>query len=117
MKNFLVRLLITMVAILLIAYLLPRVIWVTGLGSALLAAFLLGLVNTIIRPLLFILTLPLTILTLGLFLLVLNGFMLALVAFLVPGFFVNGFGGAVIGSLLISLVTWVLSRLLMPKGE
>jgi len=115
MKNFLVRLLITMVAILLIAYLLPGVIRVTGFGSALLAAFLLGLVNAFIRPILFFLTLPLTILTLGLFLLVLNGLLLALVAFLVPGFFVNGFIGAVIGSLLISLVTWVLSRLLMPK--
>ncbi len=114
MKTFLARLIINIVAILLIAYLLPGIIWVKGLGSAIWAALLLGLVNAILRPILVLLTLPLTILTFGLFLLVINGLMLALVAFLIPGFFVNGFLGAILGSLLISLVSWTLSRFLVP---
>ncbi len=114
MKTFLARLIINTVTILLIAYLLPGIIWVKGLGSAIWAALLLGLVNAILRPILVLLTLPLTILTFGLFLLVINGLMLALVAFLIPGFFVNGFLGAILGSLLISLVSWTLSRFLVP---
>jgi len=108
------RLLINMTAILLIAYLLPNVIWVDGLGAAFIAALLLGIVNAVIRPILILLTLPLTFLTLGLFLLVINGLMLWLVASLVGGFHVNGFWGAVLGSILISLVSWILSRFLLP---
>jgi putative membrane protein len=110
--SFIVHLIINMVAILTIAYLLPKVIWVDGLMPALIAAFLLGIVNAIIRPILVFLTLPLTLLTLGLFLLVINGLMLGLVAALVRGFYVNGFGGAIFGSILISIVSWILSKLL-----
>jgi len=109
---FIVRLLIHMVAILIISYLFPRMIRVDGLIAALVAAFLLGIVNAIIRPILVFLTLPLTVLTLGLFLLVINGLMLWLVAALVKGFHVNGFWGAVFGSILISIVSWILSRFL-----
>jgi putative membrane protein len=109
---FLLRLLIHMVAILIIAYLLPSVIRVDGLLAALVAAFLLGIVNAVIRPILIILTLPLTLLTFGLFLLVINGLMLWLVAALVRGFHVNGFWGALFGSILISIVSWILSRVL-----
>ncbi len=106
------RLLINMVAILLIAYLLPRLIWVDGLWSAFIAALILGIINAFIRPILVLLTLPLTLLTLGLFLLIINGLMLWLVAALVDGFHVNGFWGAVLGSILISIISWVLSRIL-----
>jgi len=109
---FIIRLLINMVAILIISYLLPRVIWVDSVMAALVAAFLLGIVNAIIRPVLVFLTLPLTILTLGLFLLVINGLMLWLVAAVVKGFHVNGFWGALFGWILISLVSWILSRFL-----
>jgi putative membrane protein len=108
--KFIIRLLINMTSILIISYLLPKVIWVDGIVSALTAAFILGIVNTIIRPILIFFTLPLTILTLGLFLFVINGLMLGLVAVLVDGFHVNGFGGAVLGSILISLVNWILSK-------
>jgi putative membrane protein len=112
------RLLINMAAILLIAYLLPKVIWVDGLFSAFMAALLLGIVNTLIRPLLILVTLPITLLTLGFFLLVINGLMLWLVAALVRGFHVNGFWGAVFGSILISIIGWVLSRILhSEKGS
>ena len=108
----LIRLIINMVAILIISYLFPRVIKVDGFWAALIAALLLGIVNAIIRPILVLLTLPITILTLGLFLLVINGLMLWLVAALVRGFHVNGFFGAVLGSVLISFVSWILSRFL-----
>jgi len=101
-----------MVAILILSYLLPGVIRVDSVFAALAAAFLLGVVNVILRPILVFLTLPLTLLTLGLFLLVINGLMLWLVAALVKGFHVNGFWGAVFGSILISLVSWILSRFL-----
>ena len=101
-----------MAAILIIAHLLPKVIRVDGFLPALVAAFLLGIVNAIIRPILIILTFPLTLLTFGLFLLVINGLMLWLVAVLVRGFYVNGFWGALFGSILISIVSWILSRVL-----
>jgi len=109
---FIIRLIINMLAILIISYLFPKMIWVEGFLAALVAAFLLGIVNTIIKPILVLLTLPLTILTLGLFLLVINGLMLWLVSALVSGFHVSGFWGAVFGSILISLVSWLLSRFL-----
>lgn len=109
---FIVRFIINMVAILIIAYLFPKVIWVDGFWAALVAAFLLGIVNAILRPILVFFTLPLTLFTLGLFLLVINGLMLWLVAALVKGFHVNGFWGAVFGSILISIVSWILSRFL-----
>lgn len=110
--TFIARFLINVAAILLIAYLLPTVIWVEGVWGAFIAALLLGIVNAILRPILVLLTLPLTLLTFGLFLLVINGLMLWLVAALLEGFHVNGFWGAVFGSILISLVSWVLSRIL-----
>jgi putative membrane protein len=109
----LARLLINMLAILFISYLLPRVVWVDSLWSALGAAFFLGIVNTLLRPLLILLTLPLTIVTFGLFLLFINGLMVWLVSALVGGFHVSGFWGAVLASLLISLVGWFLSFFLM----
>jgi putative membrane protein len=109
---FIVRLIINMVAILVISYLFPKMIRVDSFLSALVAAFLLGIVNTILRPILVLLTLPLTIVTLGLFLLVINGLMLWLVSALVRGFQVSGFWGAVLGSILISIVSWILSRFL-----
>ena len=110
---FIVRLLIHMAAIFIISYLFPSLIRVDSVGIALLAALILGLANAILRPILIFLTLPITIITLGLFLFVINGIMLWLVSAIVKGFYVNGFWGAVFGSILISLVSWALSRLLL----
>jgi putative membrane protein len=112
---FIVRLIANMVAILIISYLFPKMIWVDGFLSALVAAFLLGIVNTIIRPILILLTFPLTLLTFGLFLFVINGLMLWLVSALVRGFHVSGFWGAVLGSIFISLVSWILTRFLPSR--
>lgn len=107
---FVVRMGANAIAILLIAYLLPRVVAAEGAMSALAAAFVLGLVNAVVRPVFILLTLPVTIVTLGLFLLVVNGLMLWGVSAVVPGFHVNGFLGAVAGSILISVVSWILTR-------
>jgi len=109
---FIFRLLIHMIAILIISYLFPALIKVDGFLAALVAAFLLGIVNAILRPILVLLTFPITLLTLGLFLLVINGLMLWVVALFVKGFHVNGFWGAIFGSILISIVSWILSRFL-----
>jgi len=109
---FIFRLIIHMVAILIISYLFPKMIRVDGFLAALVAAFLLGIVNTILRPVLVFLTFPITLVTLGLFLLIINGLMLWLVSALVRGFHVSGFWGAVLGSILISIVSWILSRFL-----
>ena len=109
---FIVRLIINIVAILIISYLFPSLIWVDTFWAALVTALLLGIVNAIIRPILVLLTLPLTLVTLGLFLLVINGLMLWLVSALVSGFHVSGFWGAVFGSILITIVSWLLSRFL-----
>jgi putative membrane protein len=107
---FFIRLVANAAAILLIGYLLPQVFAVDGVMAALAAAFVLGLVNAIVRPLFVLLTLPITVVTLGAFLLVINGLLLWLVTAVVPGFHVNGFLGAVIGSVLLSIVSWILTR-------
>jgi putative membrane protein len=95
---------------------------VDGLGfdsglTLILAAILLGIVNGLVRPLLVILTLPLTIVTLGFFLLVVNGIVLALVAGLLPGFSIVSFWDAFWGAIIVSLVSWVGSAIFGPKGS
>jgi len=107
---FFIRMVANAVALLLIGYLLPRVVSVDGVMAALAAAFVLGLVNAVVRPLFVLLTLPVTVVTLGAFLLVINGLLLWLVTAVVPGFHVNGFLGAVAGSILLSVVSWILTR-------
>ena len=99
------------VALLVVAYLLPS-IYVASFGSALLAALLLGLVNAVVRPVLLLLTLPVTLLTLGLFIFVINGLMFWLAGSLFPGFAVAGFWPAVFGSLAYSVISWALTSLL-----
>jgi putative membrane protein len=77
-----------------------------------LAALLLGVCNAVVKPVLIILTLPATILTLGLFLLVINGVVLALVAWMLPGFTIAGFGSAVLGALIVSVISVIGSTLI-----
>ncbi|HZL97808.1 MAG TPA: phage holin family protein [Terriglobales bacterium] len=108
--SFFIRMGANAVAILVISYLLPQIVTVDSVMAALAAAFVLGLVNAIVRPLFVLLTLPITVVTLGVFLLVINGLLLWLVTAFVPGFHVNGFLGAVIGSVLLSVVSWILTK-------
>ena len=107
---FIVRMGANAVAILLIAYLLPSVMKADGSMAAIAAAFVLGLVNAIVRPVFVLLTLPVTVVSLGVFLLAINGLLLWLVSAIVPGFHVSGFPGAVAGSVLVSAISWVLTR-------
>jgi len=99
------------VALLVVAYLLP-VIAVASFGSALIAALVLGLLNMLVKPVLVLLTLPITIITLGLFLLVLNALLFWFAGSVLKGFQVNGFWWAVGGAILYSLISGLLSRII-----
>ena len=113
MKNFIVKILVTGGVIFGISYLLPSLINVADFQTAVLVAFVLALVNAIIRPLILIVTLPLNFLTLGLFTFVVNALMLYIVANVIgPGFHLQGLWQAIIAALLISIVsTWLSSSL------
>ena len=102
------------IALLAVAYLYPGV-QVQDWKAAAIAALVLGLVNTLVKPILVLLTLPVTIVTLGLFLLVLNALLFWAVASLVPGFHVSGFWAAVLGAILYSVIGWLLSLLIPEK--
>ena len=105
--KLIVRWLLLAAALLLVAYLYPGVS-INSFGAALIAALVLGLLNTIVRPLLVLLTLPVTVLTLGLFLFVINALMFWAAASLLDGFNVSGFRAALIGSLIYSLCGMVI---------
>ncbi|MYM28977.1 putative membrane protein [Duganella sacchari] len=110
--------LINAIALLAVPYLMHSVD-VISIKAALVAALVLGLVNTLIRPVLLLLTLPVTLLSLGLFIFIVNGFMFWLVAQWVDGFHVDSFLSAVGGALLYSVISWALSTLLLknPDGQ
>lgn len=112
---FLLRVVSTMIAILVIAWLFPSIMRVENPLWAFVAAFVFGIVNGFLRPVLVLLTLPITLLSLGLFLLIINGLMLGLTAWIVPGFHVNGLLGATLAAILISIVSWIFSGLLGDK--
>ena len=100
--KIIVRWLLLAAALLLVAHLYSGVV-IGSFGAAMLAAFVIGLFNTLLRPILVLLTLPVTVLTLGLFLFVINALMFYFAASVLQGFHVNGFVAALIGSLLYSL--------------
>jgi putative membrane protein len=114
MLKLLVVWLINAVALIAVSYLMPSV-QVTSFGAALIAALVLSVVNTIIRPILVLLTLPVTILTLGLFIFVINGLLFLAVAHLLEGFQVAGFWPAVLAAIVYSLISWALSALILSK--
>ena len=116
MKGILIRWLILTVAILSAAYLLDGM-EVQGFTSAFFAAAVLGILNAVLRPVLIILTLPLNILSLGLFTFVINAFLLKMASGVIPGLEVHGFWPALFGSLIISLVSWLLSSLINDRGR
>jgi putative membrane protein len=105
---------INALCLLAIPYILPGV-QISGIGAALIAALVIGLLNIIIKPILFVLTLPVTILTLGLFTFVLNGLMFWLAARFLDGFSVTNFGWAMAGALAYTLISGAVSTLLMPN--
>jgi putative membrane protein len=111
MQAFLIRLLICALGLWLASAIVPGIA-IQGTGTLILAALLMGVVNALVRPVAFILTLPITIVTLGIFLLVLTAAMFALVAWLLPGFTVSGFWAALFGWLIVSNVGWFASSLM-----
>ena len=108
--------LLNAIALLAVAYFVPD-IHVSGLEKSLIAAAVIGLVNMLIKPILVILTLPVTILTLGLFILVINGFLFWAVGHYLPGFEVRTLTAGMIGALAYSLISWLLSTLLISKKD
>lgn len=110
--RLLITWLVNAASLFVLPFLLPT-IYVRDFTVALVAALVLGLVNTLVRPILILLTLPVTILTLGLFILIINGVMFWVVANFVSGFHVASFGTALLGALLYSVISWALSALLL----
>lgn len=116
MKGFVTRLLITALG-LWAADAIVGGLLIAGWQNVVIAALLLGIVNALVRPIIVLLTLPLTILTLGLFLLVVNGLSLWIVALVVPGVTVAGLGSAVLGALIVSVVSWFASTFVGSSGR
>ena len=116
MLGFVLRAAITALALWVASQLLDGLHFASN-GKLVLAAVLLGVVNAIVRPIAFILTLPITVVTLGLFMFVLNAAMIGLVAWLVPGFTISGFWTAVGGTIIVGLVSWAASSVIGDKGR
>ncbi len=116
MKGFLFRILITALGLWAAATIVPG-ITIAGWRSLVVAALALGIVNAIVRPILLILTFPITVLTLGLFLLVVNGISLEIVAWLVPGFSVAGLGAATLGAVVVGVTGWFASTFVSGSGR
>lgn len=117
MASMLLVWLVNAASLLLVADLVPG-IEIDGFGRALVIALVLGLINSVIRPVLQLLALPISILTLGFFALVINGLMFGLAAYMLDGFNVSGFWPAFFGALLYSVVTWAANTLLFsPRSN
>ena len=116
MNGLLVRWLLLTISIIVTSYLVDG-IHVTSFFSAFFAAAVLGILNALFRPILIIITLPINILTLGLFTFVINALLLKMASGVVPGFYVEGFWSAVFGSLIISLVSWMLNSFVNERGR
>ncbi|MBD0259234.1 MAG: phage holin family protein [Cytophagales bacterium] len=108
--GFIVKLLVNAVAVIISAYLIPGVA-VSGIVSAIIVALVLGLLNTFVKPILLILTLPITILTLGLFYLVLNVIIIYIADYFIGGFRVDGFVAALLFSIVLTVVGWILDQI------
>src|SRR2546427_3532086 len=114
MARLLVVWLVNTVALVAVAYLMPSV-RIASPGAALVAALLLGLVNAVARPILLLLTLPVTVLTLGLFIFVINGLLFWAVSAFVEGFSVAGFWSAFFGAIVYALISWAASALVFGR--
>lgn len=114
MLRLLVTWLLNALALLVLPYVVHS-IRVTSVSSALFAALVLAFINTLIRPLLVVLTLPVTLLTLGLFIFVINGLLFWFVGSFVPGFVVGGFWAGVFGAIVYSIISWALASLILMR--
>lgn len=116
MITLLISILINTLAVLVTGYILPG-IHIASFWTALVVAIVLGIINAFLRPIIFILTLPINILTLGLFSFVIMGFMVYLVSLIVPGFSVDNFGWAILFALILAFINWFLFALAPKSGS
>jgi len=112
MPGVLVRLIVTSISVVVAAYVLPGQLAVEGVGSVVMFALVLGILNVLVKPVLLLLTLPLNILTLGLFTLVINGVVFWMAAQLPLGVRVSGFTGALFAAVVVSVVSFVLTKVI-----
>ncbi len=115
MEGFLIRALLVAIGLWLASKM--GLVAFNSTGTLIAAALLLGVVNAFVRPIIIILTLPITLLTLGLFLLVINALMIMLVAWFLPGFLVAGFWPAIGAAIVLSLTSWIMSGWIGPRGR
>jgi putative membrane protein len=113
MNGFLIRAVVVGIGLWLASQIVPGV-HILSIESLIAAALLLGIINAFVRPILVILTFPITLLTLGLFLLVINGLMIELVSYFLKGFVVDGLWPAILASVVVSLTSWVMSGWVGP---
>jgi len=116
MLAFVLKLIVNAVALFAVVRLVPG-ISVTGTGNLIVAALVLGFLNALLRPIIALLSLPVTVLTLGLFTFVVNGIVFALAAWIVPGFSVAGLWSAILGALVFSLISFVLNLIVRPASD
>ncbi|HUK55500.1 MAG TPA: phage holin family protein [Nitrospiria bacterium] len=116
MKGILIRWVINALALILVSHVVKG-IEVDHLLAAFVAAAVLGVMNSVVRPILLFLTLPITLLTLGLFVLVINGFMLYIAGAVVKGFHVTGFWSSVFGALFLSVISWIANAFINDRGR
>jgi putative membrane protein len=116
MRGFLIRAAVVALGLWLASQIVPGV-EIRSTGSLIAAALLLGIVNAFVRPILVILTLPITLLTLGLFLLIINGLMIELVSHFLSGFVVVGLGSAILTSVVVAVTSWLMSSFIGPQGR
>lgn len=116
MAGFIIRTLVVALGLWLAAEVVPG-FHISGVGTLLGAALILGMVNAVVRPILIVLTLPITVLTLGFFLLVINAAMLGLVAWLFTNFTIVGFWSALFGAIIVWLTGWAASYFIGPRGR
>jgi putative membrane protein len=116
MRGFLIRAAVVALGLWLASKIVPGV-EIRSTGALIAAALLLGIVNAFVRPILVILTLPITLLTLGLFLLVINGLTIELVSHFLSGFVVVGLWPAILSAVVVGVVSWLMSSFIGPKGR
>lgn len=116
MRGFLIRLLVTGIAVLVAGQIVPGII-IDSLASGLVAVFVLAILNALVRPILYLLSAPFIVVTLGLFMVVINALILELASMFVKGFHVQGFWPAAGGAILISLVSGVMNLMISEKGQ
>ena len=116
MRGFILRVIVTGVAVLVASEIIPG-IRIDSLSSGIVGVMVLAILNALVRPILYLLSAPFIVVTLGLFMLVINGFLLGVVSFLVKGFYVAGFWPAVGGAVIISLVSGIMNMFVSERGQ